>query len=266
MSGLTAAVAAGRSQHETRTAGEAHLYRVTQYYDSWPFEHDSRVPRGSKSRRRTETFRTLEPVRQRLARANGYAQYQRRNGGDWSAFVAVAEQLTDNGWQPLDVDFPPPRPPRDRRGRSGRTRRSRHGAPVTAGRDRVAQPGAACGPPSPGLPSGTEAGQRPIKPVYLSGVLTVEAELSAGRLYDGSTHQENASPVLAALLFTGGTAMLLTEDENGQLTRLRIPGPGFLRLTDDAAGKLARSRQQPDKPAEPGDPSPASPGKEPSRP
>ena len=60
--------------------------------------------------------------------------------------------------------------------------------------------------------------------------------------------------------------MLLTEDENGQLTRLRIPGPGFLRLTDDAAGKLARSRQQSDMPAEPGDPSPASPGKEPDRP
>ncbi len=45
------------------------------------------------------------PVRDRLARANGLARYQRRNGGDWSAFVAVAEQLTDDGWQPIDVDL-----------------------------------------------------------------------------------------------------------------------------------------------------------------
>ena len=90
-----------------------------------------------------------------------------------------------------------------------------------------------------------EGEQRPMKPVYLSGVLTVEAEMSAGRLYDGSTHAENASRVLVALVFIGGAAMLFTEDESGQLTRLRIPGPEFLRLTDDAAGKLARSRQQP---------------------
>lgn len=121
MSGLVVAVAFGRRQYETRTRGGAHLYRVTQYYDSWPFEHDSRVPHGSRSRRRAETFRTLEPVRQRLARADGYARYQRRNGGDWSAFVAVAEQLTDDGWQPLDLDFPPPRPARDRRRRSRRS-------------------------------------------------------------------------------------------------------------------------------------------------
>ena len=90
MSRLMVAVATGRRQYKMRTTGDAHLYRVVQYYDSWPFEPDSRVPYGSKSRRRTETFRTLEPVRQRLARANGYAQYQRRNGGDWAAFVAVA--------------------------------------------------------------------------------------------------------------------------------------------------------------------------------
>jgi len=153
MSGLMVTVAAGRRQYETRTTGVAHLYRVTQYYDSWPFDHDSRVPYGSKSRSRTETFKTLEPVRQRLARANGYAQYQRRNGGDWSAFVAVAEQLADDGW-PLDLDFPPPRPARDRRGRSGRTRHG--GAPVVAGRDPAAQSGAACGSRSPGRPSGTE--------------------------------------------------------------------------------------------------------------
>ena len=74
-----------------------------QYYDSWPFENDSRVPHGSKSRRRTDTFRTLGPVRDRLARANGYARYQRREGGDWSSFVAIAEQLTDDGWQPIEV-------------------------------------------------------------------------------------------------------------------------------------------------------------------
>jgi hypothetical protein len=164
MSRLMVTVAAGRRQYETRTTGDAHLYRVVQYYDSWPFEPDSRVPYESKSRRRTETFRTLEPVRQRLARANGYAQYRRRNGGDWSAFVAVAEQLTDDGWQPLDVDFPPLRPAGDRRGRSGRTWHSRHGgAPAGAGRDpaaparpRAARPGAACGSRSPGRPSGTE--------------------------------------------------------------------------------------------------------------
>jgi hypothetical protein len=85
--------------------GSDRLYRVVQYYDSWPFQHDSRVPHGSKSRRRTDTFRTLGPVRDRLARANGLARYQRRNGGDWSAFVAIAEQLTDDGWQPIDVDL-----------------------------------------------------------------------------------------------------------------------------------------------------------------
>jgi hypothetical protein len=85
--------------------GSDRLYRVVQYYDSWPFQNDSRVPRGSKSRKRTDTFRTLEPVKQRLARANRHAKYQRRNGGDWSAFVAIAEQLTDDGWQPIDVDL-----------------------------------------------------------------------------------------------------------------------------------------------------------------
>jgi hypothetical protein len=85
--------------------GSDRLYRVVQYFDSWPFHHDSRIPRGSKNHRRADTFRTLGPVKQRLARANGYAKYQRRNGGDWSAFVAIAEQLTDDGWQPLDVDL-----------------------------------------------------------------------------------------------------------------------------------------------------------------
>ncbi|MHB1596730.1 MAG: hypothetical protein ACYCO9_00675 [Streptosporangiaceae bacterium] len=93
----------------------------------------------------------------------------------------------------------------------------------------------------PRLVSGHGEGQRPLEPVYLSGTLTVEAELSDGRLYDGSTHAENASRVLAALVFIGGAAMVFTEDASGRITRLRIPGPDFLRLTDDAVGKLARS-------------------------
>jgi hypothetical protein len=128
-------VAASRGRYPTRTTGEAHLYRVIQYYDCWPFEPDSRVPAGSTSRQRTETFRTLEPVRQRLTRASLYARHRRRNGGDWSAFVAIAEQLTDDGWQPLDLDVLPPRPAGSRRGRSARTWPSGHGAaPAVAGR------------------------------------------------------------------------------------------------------------------------------------
>ena len=104
-----------------------------------------------------------------------------------------------------------------------------------------------------------------MKPAYLEGNLTVDAELSIGRLHDGSTHADNASPVLAALVFVSGAAMLLTEDDSGQLTRLRIPGPEFLRLTDDAAGKLARSRHQPGRRGAAGGQPPASPGKEPGR-
>ena len=86
--------------------GSAVLYRVVQYYDEWPFDHDHRIPHGSKSHRRTDTFRTLAPVQRRMARANGQARSQLRDGGDWAAFVAVAEQLTDDGWQPIEVDFP----------------------------------------------------------------------------------------------------------------------------------------------------------------
>src|SRR5579862_8364991 len=93
---MTAADHAGR--YATRTTGEAHLYRVTQYYACWPFENSSRVTAGNAGKR-TETFRTLEPVRQRLARANVHARIRRRDGGDWASFVAVAEQLTDHGWQ-----------------------------------------------------------------------------------------------------------------------------------------------------------------------
>jgi hypothetical protein len=104
--------------------GSDRLYRVVQYYDSWPFHHDSRVPHGSKSRRRTDTFRTLGPVRDRLARANGYARYQRHNGGDWSAFVAIAEQLTDDGWQPIDVDLLQEQPARTHRRRRPRRHRA----------------------------------------------------------------------------------------------------------------------------------------------
>jgi hypothetical protein len=105
---IIAAIEVHRSHYKTRTPGDAHLYRVVQYYDSWPFHPDSRVPHGSGSHKRTETFRTLEPVARRMARANGYARYQHRDGGDWAAFVAVAEQLTDKGWQPLELDFPAP--------------------------------------------------------------------------------------------------------------------------------------------------------------
>src|ERR1700722_4458263 len=97
---MTAVGHGGR--YATRTTGEAHLYRVIQYYDSWPFENSSRVTAGSAGKR-TETFHPL-PVRQRLARANVHARIQRRDGGDWASFVAVAEQLTGNGWQPLDLD------------------------------------------------------------------------------------------------------------------------------------------------------------------
>jgi hypothetical protein len=104
--------------------GSDRLYRVVQYYDSWPFHHDSRIPHGSKSQRRTDTFRTLGPVKQRLARANGLARYRRRNGEDWSAFVAIAEQLTDDGWQPIEVDLL-----EDSVGGNRRRRPRRHPAP-----------------------------------------------------------------------------------------------------------------------------------------
>jgi hypothetical protein len=104
--------------------GSDRLYRVVQYYDSWPFPHDSRIPNGSKSHRRTDTFRTLGPVKDRLARANGHARYQHRNGGDWSAFVAIAEQLTDDGWQPIDVDLLQEQPARTRQGRRPRRHRA----------------------------------------------------------------------------------------------------------------------------------------------
>ena len=84
-----------------------------------------------------------------------------------------------------------------------------------------------------------------MRPVYLSGVLTVEAELSAGRLYDGSAHAENASRVLVALVFIGGAAMLFTEDDQRPAHQAPHPGTRVPPPDRDAAGKLARSRQQP---------------------
>jgi hypothetical protein len=117
---IVTAVMGYSGRYPTRTAGEAHLYRVIQYYDCWPFETSSRVRAGTASRQRTETFRTLEPVRQRLARADLYARHQHGNGGDWAAFVAVAEELTDQGWQPLDLDVLPPRPAALARPQAGR--------------------------------------------------------------------------------------------------------------------------------------------------
>ena len=104
--------------------GSDRLYRVVQHYDSWPFGNDSRVRHGSKSHKRTDTFRTLGPVRQRLARANGHARYRRQHGGDWSGFVAMAEQLTDEGWQPIDVELA---------GMSNEQAAEPHGPEATAG-------------------------------------------------------------------------------------------------------------------------------------
>ena len=59
--------------------GSDRLYRVVQYYDSWPFGNDSRVPHGSKSRKRTErSGRSGRSVPASPARASGHAQYQRQ--------------------------------------------------------------------------------------------------------------------------------------------------------------------------------------------
>jgi len=82
-------------------------------------------------------------------------------------------------------------------------------------------------------------------PGYLRGVLTVEAELSDGHIgTHGWMHTDNMAPVLVALSYADGMASLVTEDGNGQLTRLRIPGQAFLRLIDGADRKLATSREQ----------------------
>ena len=85
----------------------------------------------------------------------------------------------------------------------------------------------------------------PLTPAYLRGVLTVEAELSDGSTSpDGWMRTDSTSPVLVALSYVDGTASLVTEDANGHLTRLRVPGPAFLRLIDGAERMLGTSREQ----------------------
>jgi hypothetical protein len=85
----------------------------------------------------------------------------------------------------------------------------------------------------------------PLTPAYLRGVLTVEAELSDGSTNpDGWMRTASTSPVLVALSYVDGTASLVTEDADGHLTRLRVPGPAFLRLIDGAEQMLATSREQ----------------------
>ncbi len=82
-----------------------------------------------------------------------------------------------------------------------------------------------------------EGEQRPMRPVYLGGVLTVEAELSAGRLYDGSAHAENASRVLVALVCIGGAAMLFTRTSAASSpgSAFRDPGSSALPMTRRAS-------------------------------
>lgn len=85
----------------------------------------------------------------------------------------------------------------------------------------------------------------PLTPAYLRGVLTVEAELSDGSTGpDGWMRTGSTSPVLVALSYVDGTASLVTEDADGHLTRLRVPGEAFLRLIDGAERMLATSREQ----------------------
>ena len=85
----------------------------------------------------------------------------------------------------------------------------------------------------------------PLTPAYLRGVLTVEAELSHGSTGpDGWMRTDSTSPVLVALSYVDGTASLVTEDADGHLTRLRVPGQAFLRLIDGAERMLATSREQ----------------------
>ena len=87
--------------------------------------------------------------------------------------------------------------------------------------------------------------REPLTPAYLRGVLTVEAELAGGSIGpDGWMVTSSISPVLVALSYVDGTASLVTEDGDGQLTRLRIPGEAFLRLIDGAGRMLATSRAQ----------------------
>lgn len=84
-----------------------------------------------------------------------------------------------------------------------------------------------------------------MTPAYLRGVLTVDAELSAGSTGpDGWMHAGSTSPVRVALSYADGTASLVTEDPDGHLTRLHVPGQAFLRLIDGAQQMLATSREQ----------------------
>ena len=78
-------------------------------------------------------------------------------------------------------------------------------------------------------------------------MLTVEGELSGGNIGpDGWMLTSGISPILVALSYADGTASLVTEDPDGHLTRLRIPGEAFLRLIDreGAERMLAASRAQ----------------------
>ena len=87
--------------------------------------------------------------------------------------------------------------------------------------------------------------REPLTPAYLRGVLTVGAELSDGSIgADGWMRTASTSPVLVALYYADGTATLVTEDPDGHLTRLRVPGQAFLRLIDGAERMLAASREQ----------------------
>ena len=69
----------------------------------------SRTTPASRTAARAASGRTRSGRSGRLSSGSrvptAIARYQRRNGGDWSAFVAIAEQLTDDGWQPIDVDL-----------------------------------------------------------------------------------------------------------------------------------------------------------------
>jgi hypothetical protein len=85
----------------------------------------------------------------------------------------------------------------------------------------------------------------PLTPAYLRGVRTVDAVLSGGSTGpDGWMLTNSTSPVLIALSYVDGTASLVTEDPDGHLTRLRIPGQAFLRLITGAQRMLATSRAQ----------------------
>jgi hypothetical protein len=91
----------------------------------------------------------------------------------------------------------------------------------------------------------SDRNHEPLAPAYLRGVLAVEAELSDGSIGpDGWMRTDSISPVLVALSYADGTASLVTEDPDGHLTRLRIPGEAFLRLIDGAERMLATSRAQ----------------------